>query len=228
MQWECIRLATQMPRYHGNRTEFAHRARRTKHHAIKERPLDMRKSDPAENGKALRSHECSRLFFVGALRFQHRNEFARNERERDKYRRKHNTRNRKHNLDVPILQQRKNRALATEREQENEACDNRRNRHRQVNQRRQNLLALKLELGNGPCRAQTKNRVDNNRKERRLQRQENRLDGIIVGDRLGIHRKTLLERLGNHRNQRQNQHQEHERETDADESPLDGLRALAF
>ena len=211
MERERVRLSTQVARNHRHRSEFAHGARRTKHHAVKERPLDMRESDAPENREALRTHERRGLFLVGSLGFQHRNQFAGNERERHENRRKHNSRHREHDLDVPILQQRENRALAAEREQENQARNNRRNRHRQVDERRENLFPLKLELREAPCGTQPEYRIDGDREERRLQRKEDRLDGVIVGNRLAVHRKTLLERFGNHRNQREDKHQEDEK-----------------
>ena len=168
MERERVRLSAQVARNHRHRTEFAHGARRAEHYAVKESPLDMRKSDAPKNRKTLRTHERRRLFLVGSLRFQYRNQFARNERERHENCCKHDSRHRKDNLDIGILQQRENRALAAEREQENEARDNRRNCHRQVNERRENLFALELELREAPGGTQAKDRIDGDREERSL------------------------------------------------------------
>ncbi len=110
------------------------------------------------------------------------------------------------------LEPRTEHAARAEQQHIDKAGNDRRDREGKIDQRRQERLALELELGDGPCRRHAEDQVERHRDDGHQQRQP---DG---GQRIGIAEsreellRSLAERLDEHGGQRQQQEKRQEDE----------------
>src|SRR5690606_26737307 len=91
MQRDGVGQPANMPRDHGNRAEFPHRAGVTKKHAVKQRPFDVGERDIAEGLPPACAKKNCGLLLVIALLLHQRDQLARNEGEGNEDRGEHDT-----------------------------------------------------------------------------------------------------------------------------------------
>ena len=115
LQRHRIGQTADVTRNHRYRSELSHRARVAKNHAIEQRPLDVGKRDAQERLPSVGAKRQGGFFLVVALRGHHRQQLARNERQRHENRRQDDARNREDDVNVVRGQPRSQRILARRR-----------------------------------------------------------------------------------------------------------------
>ena len=146
MQGERVRLAPQMAGNNRYRAEFSHGSGCTQNDPVKQRPLDMRKRNSAENREPIGSHQCRRLFLILSLRIHHREQLAEYKRKRDKYRGQNHSRHGKDNLNIVGFQKIPHPADVSEGQDKNQTGNDRRNGKRNINQGSQNLPPFEIKF----------------------------------------------------------------------------------
>src|SRR5690606_7280208 len=153
-------LAAYLARDHGHGAEFAHGAGIAEQHAIEQAPFDIGQRHPPE-GLPARGAERERRFLVArALILHQRDQFARDEGEGDEDGGQHDARHGKENFDAIGFEPGAEHAAGAEKQDIDQARNDRRDRKGQVDQRDQEGLALEFELGDGPGGGNTEDDVE--------------------------------------------------------------------
>ena len=158
-----------MPRDHRHRAEFAHRARITQNHAVEQTPLYIRQGHIPKRLPTIRAEHNRGFLLLFALRLHQWNQLARDKRKGHKHRRQHDARYGKNDFHIMRLQPRAEPTLRAEQQHINQTRHHRRDRERQVNQSREQLLTAKLKLRNRPSRRYAKHQIQRHRNRRREQ-----------------------------------------------------------
>ena len=180
---------------------------------------------------AARAQHARGFFLAAALRLHERNQFARDERKRDKNGRQHNARHGENDFEIvlvqPVCQPGKLRmvrvqvksqpALRAENQDVNQAGNHRRNGERQVNQREQNIFAAKIKFRNRPGRADAENAVQRHGDGGGGERELDGAPGVRVAQGCKIKADALGKRLREHKHQRKEKKQAQKHQRDADE-----------
>ena len=174
-----------------------------------------------EHLPAARAEHQGGLLLFRSLGLHQRNQLARNKGKGDKYRRQHNARKGKHDLQIPSLQRFSEPALKAEHQNIDQAGHHWRHGERKVNQGDQNLLAAEFKLAYAPGGGHAKHQIQWHGNSRRQQGQAYGGQCVGIEQRVPVHVHTLSECLIKDRCQRKNQEQEDECQGDAHQGPSD-------
>ena len=217
MQRHRVGQPADVARHHRHRAKLTHRPRIAQDHAVQQAPLDVGQRHAKEGLPTRCTQHDGGLLLFAALCLHERNQLTRHERKSDENGRQHNAWHGKDDLEVVVRQIRSEPSLRTEQQHVDQARNDRRNGERQVDQREQQVLAAKLELGDGPRCRHAKHHVERHGNQRDGQRQDNRGQCIGLDQRFEINIHALLERLVEHARQRHEQEQREEDERHEDQ-----------
>ncbi len=150
MQGQRVGLAADVSGDYRDRAEFAQRAGGAEDHAVEQSPFDIGQRDAEKHLPTVGAQHHGGFFFVGALRFHQRDQFARDEGERDEGGGQNNSGDGEDDGDVVLHQPGAEPALRAEDQHENESGDHGRHAEGDVDQRGQHVLSGELEFGDGP------------------------------------------------------------------------------
>ncbi len=216
MQRHGVGQPADMARHHRHRAELAHCPRVAQDDTVQQPPLDIGQRHAKEGLPTGRAQHDGRLLLFAALRLHQRNQLARHEREGDEHGGQHDARHGKDDLEIVRGQRRPEPSLRTEQQHVDQPRDDRRHRERQIDQRQQQVLAAKLELGDGPRRRHAEHHVERHRDRRDAQREGDGGQRIGLDQRRPVDVQALAQHFVEHTGQRheQEQRQEHERHQD--------------
>ena len=171
------------------------------------------------------------LFRAGGL--HDGDQFARDEGESDEQRGQHHAGHGENDPDVVlgqpavlVVQPMAEPALRTEKQDKDEAGHDRRDGEGQINERDQEGLAAKLELGDGPGGGDAEDEVERHADGRDEQGEPNRGERVRLGERTQIEPDARGERLIEDVDQRQQKKKQGKGERDGGEEPFHEPRFL--
>ncbi|MPN10580.1 hypothetical protein SDC9_157875 [bioreactor metagenome] len=219
MQGHGVGLAPDMTGDHGHGTEFAHGTGVAQNHPIDQTPFDIGQGDIPEGLPARGSKHDSSLLFVAALGLHQRDQLPSDEGKGHEHGGQHNAGYGKDDLNVVLGQPGAQPAIGTEHQHIHQTCDHGRDGERQIDQGRQECLALELVLGNTPRGRHTEDQIQGHGNQRRDQRKLDGRDRIGLAQRGDIDIPALAQCFAKNGQQWQDQEDQHEQQGHYGQNP---------